>query len=56
MISGRSIFARSQPAPSEMNGVSVGPPGISTFTVMPRSFSSAAQIADMDSSADFVAP
>jgi hypothetical protein len=35
MISGRSILARSQPAPSEMNGVSVGPPGISTLTVMP---------------------
>ena len=56
MIAGRSICSRGQPASSDTKGVSVGPPGISTLTVMPLSFNSSAHTADIDSSADLVAP
>ena len=34
MISGRNILARSPAGSVRDEGVSVGPPGISTFTVM----------------------
>ena len=39
-----------------MNGVSVGPPGISTLTLMPSFFSSSAHTADNASSAAFNGP
>ena len=56
MIAGFSIWLRGQPAASLMKGVSVGPPGTSTLTVMPVPSSSSAHTADIDSSADLVAP
>ena len=56
MICGRSIFSRGQPDASEIIGVSVGPPGTSTFTVMPLAASSLAHTAVIDSSAALAAP
>ena len=48
MISGRSIFSRGHPDASEISGVSVGPPGTSTFTVIGLPSSSFAHTADID--------
>src|SRR5262245_5291385 len=56
MISGRSIFVRSQPDSSAIIGVSVGPPGTSTLQVIGPPLSSAAHTADIDSNAAFAAP
>src|SRR5262245_54119489 len=56
MMSGRSILSRGQPDASEMSGVSVGPPGTSTLTVMPLPSSSLAHTADRDSNAALAAP
>ena len=56
MIAGLSIWSRGQPEASLMNGVSVGPPGTRTLTPTPVPSSSSAHTADIDSSADLVAP
>ena len=56
MISGRSILLRSQPEPSEIIGVSVGPPGTTTLAVTGLPSNSFAHTADMDSSAALAAP
>ena len=56
MTLGLSIASLAQPDSAPMKGVSVGPPGIRTFTVMPLPANSAAQTAELASSAALVAP